>query len=91
MFPIYALAYPALSLLYPLIGHQPWPLRGAAYLVLLYAVEYASGWLLRKTTGACPWDYGQARWSVSGLIRLDYAPAWFCAVMGFERLFVYLP
>jgi len=90
MFPIYALAYPFLLLLHPLLGHWAWPLRGLLYVALLYGVEFLAGWLLHRSTGACPWDYGQARWSVRGYIRLDYFPAWFCAVLGFERLFVFL-
>ncbi|MFC1679192.1 hypothetical protein ACFL2T_03155 [Elusimicrobiota bacterium] len=87
MFPIYALAYPIMLNLYPLIGHWPFPARGALYVLLLYIIEYLSGWLIRRITGACPWDYGQARWAVSGLIRLDYFPAWFFVVMIFEQLF----
>jgi uncharacterized membrane protein len=55
-----------------------WPVRGLVYVVGIFAVEYGAGWLLRRTTGACPWDYtGRSRWQVNGLIRLDYAPAWF--------------
>lgn len=88
--PIYALAYPGLIYLWPLIGDKPVALRAAIYLALLYACEYASGWLLRKATGACPWDYGNARWGVHGLIRLDYAPAWIAALLLFERLFLRL-
>ncbi len=90
MFPIYALVYPALAFLWPRIGGWPWAARGLLYLALLYAVEYASGWLIRKATGRCPWDYGRARWAVHGLIRLDFAPGWLCAVFLFERLYLFL-
>jgi hypothetical protein len=45
---------------------------------------------LRRATGQCPWDYGGARWAVSGLIRLDYLPCWAAACWMFERLFVAL-
>lgn len=87
MFPIYGLIYPALSWLWPRVGAWPLAARGALYLLLLYVVEYASGWLLRATVGRCPWDYGSARWAVSGLIRLDYAPAWLAACLLFERVY----
>lgn len=90
MFPIYALVYPALSALWPTIGGRPWYARGALYVLLIYAVEYASGWLIRRIAGLCPWDYGRTRWAVHGLIRLDFAPAWLAAAFIFERLFLYL-
>ena len=66
----------------------PWPLRGLIYVAGIFTVEYATGWLLRRLTGACPWDYtGHSRWSVHGLIRLDYAPAWL--VMGLAAEWVH--
>ena len=86
MFPIYMLVIPFFRLLWPLVGARPWALRAPLYVLVLYAVEYAAGWLLRKGTGRCPWDYGAARWAVHGLIRLDYAPAWLFAVTVFEAL-----
>ena len=47
---------------------------GLGYVAGILAVEYATGWLLRALTGACLWDYtGHNRWSVHGLISLDYA------------------
>lgn len=66
----------------------PWPLRGLVYVAGIFAVEYATGWLLRRLTGACPWDYtGHSPWSIHGLIRLDYAPAWL--VMGLAAEWVH--
>jgi uncharacterized membrane protein len=65
----------------------PWPLRGLIYMLGFFALEYATGWLLRRLIGACPWDYTiHSRWHVHGLIRLDYAPAWFLAGLGLERV-----
>ena len=61
---------------------------GLGYVAGIFAVEYATGWLLRHFTGACPWDYtGHSPWSVHGLIRLDYAPAWL--VMGLAAEWVH--
>lgn len=92
MIPIYALVYPFLALLRPWVGPWPFWLRGPFYVALIYAVEYASGWLLRKLTGECPWEHGYRgnRWAVHGLIRLDYAPAWLGACWLFERLYLFL-
>ena len=88
MFPIYALVYPSLLYLYPRMAGLSFVWRGLLYTVLIFAVEYVSGWLLRWTTGLCPWDYsGKSRWAIQGVIRLDYAPGWFTASMVFEWFF----
>ena len=86
MFPIYALVVPFFKVLDPRFGAWPWATRASLYVGILYVVEYVTGWLLRRSTGRCPWDYGNARWAVHGLVRLDYFPAWLLAVTLFETL-----
>ncbi len=50
-------------------------------------LEYATGWLLRRLTGRCPWDYADSgRRTLSGLVRPDYAPFWYAAGLLFEPL-----
>jgi len=44
--------------------------------ILIYIVEYFSGWVLELFTGRCPWKYEEG-WHIHGYIRLDFAPAWF--------------
>jgi uncharacterized membrane protein len=88
MFPIYALLYPAFRLIRPLLGEKPWWLRAPLYAAGILFVEYLTGWGLRLATGACPWDYGDARWAIQGVIRLDYAPLWAAAALGYELVFV---
>jgi hypothetical protein len=92
MFPIYGLVYPAFTWLWPVVEGWPVLVRGGAYTVAIFVVEYGSGWLLRRLVGRCPWEdnYRSARWGVHGLIRLDYAPAWFALGLLFERLYVSL-
>lgn len=51
----------------------------------IYAVEFISGWILRKILGRCPWDYGQAQYGVLGLIRVDYLPYWALAAVFFYQ------
>ena len=58
--------------------------RGSVYMMLIFATEYATGWFLRRL-GICPWDYSDAPLNIDGLIRLDYAPAWFAVGLLFER------
>jgi uncharacterized membrane protein len=68
-----------------------WPVRGLVYMVGCFAVEFVTGAILKAVTRKIPWDYSSARWNVLGLIRLDYAPAWFAFGLVLERVepFVY--
>lgn len=86
MFPIYGSAAFLLEPAHNLIRGLAWPVRGALWVLLIFGVEYLTGYLLRRATGRCPWDYSRARWSVHGLIRLDYAPAWLAVGFLFELL-----
>jgi len=79
-----------LAVVYPPLHESPIAARLAVYVGLAYTVEYGWGWILRRATGQCPWDYGRARFAVHGLIRLDYLPAWIAACWMFERLYVEL-
>ena len=86
MFPIYGLTVPFFKFLDPRFGAWPWLARAPLYVLILYVMEYLTGWLLRRGTGRCPWDYGAARWAIHGLIRLDYFPGWLVAVTIFEAV-----
>jgi len=92
MFPIWGIAAPLYALVYPQIVHWNFAFRCLVYALILYVLEYGSGWLLRLALGECPWEknYLESRWNVHGLIRLDYFPAWFVAVFFFERLYLAL-
>ncbi|MBI5548998.1 MAG: hypothetical protein HY901_34375 [Deltaproteobacteria bacterium] len=84
MHPIYGATALLLEGAHDLMSTAPWFARGFAYLAIIYAAEALSGWILRRVLGSCPWDYGRGPWSVAGLIRLDYAPAWYLAGLLFE-------
>ncbi len=81
----------------PIIGHYviervlryPLLLRLLFYTLLVYLVEFSSGFVLQQLTGRCPWQYTSG-WHIMGLIRLDYAPAWmlFCWIV--ERLYIFI-
>lgn len=84
MFPIYGSA----AILAPLgrqLRSKPVWMRGLTYMGLIFSMEYLSGILLQGH-GICPWDYGRSRWNVRRVIRLDFAPCWFCAGLLFEHL-----
>ena len=67
------------------IARWPWLLRGLLWVLLIWGIEYASGMILFLILGVHPWYYTD-RFAVNGMITLAYAPAWFMAGMGFERL-----
>ncbi len=84
MFPIYGLA----SLIKPLskrLKGTPVIFRGTIYTFCIFTVEYITGSYL-KLHKKCPWDYSQSQYNINGLIRLDYAPAWFVVGLIFEKL-----
>lgn len=59
--------------------------HGIHDMVLIFSAEYLFGALLRLAS-ICPWDYSGRFFSVDGLIRLDFAPLWFCAGLIFEAI-----
>ena len=84
MFPIYGMA----ALFRPisrLLSGVPVIFRGIIYMLLIFTGEYVSGSLLKKHK-SCPWDYSKAKLNYKGLIRLDYAPAWFLSGFLFEQI-----
>ena len=86
MHPIYGGTALALEEVQRRMRRAPRATRALASVGVIYAAEYGSGWLLRKLLGKCPWDYGGHGLEVHGLIRLDYAPAWFGLALLFEPL-----
>jgi len=68
---------------------MPLVARGGAYMLGIFFVEYITGIMLKKIK-ICPWDYSGCRYAIQGVIRLDFAPAWFTAGLIFERMHVLL-
>lgn len=86
MFPIYGLCVLLFEPAHDLVRAWWVPGRLAIYVPAILLVEYVCGWLLRVALGRCPWDYGPTRWSLHGLIRLDYSPLWAVFSLLLERL-----
>ena len=84
MFPIYGLAA-CFKPIYNFLKNRSAIFRGGVYTILIFTAEYCFGSLLR-VFGMCPWDYTGTKYNVHGLIRLDYAPAWFFAGLIMERI-----
>ena len=84
MFPIYGMAA-GILLIYPKISHWSSLRRSLLYGISILSAEYVTGSLLR-VLDVCPWNYEGSRFSVNGLIRLDYLPFWMFAGLLYERL-----
>ena len=86
MFFIYGLAV-FLEPIHDLIRSKSMLIRGFIWVTLIYAIEFSTGLFLKLLIGYCPWDYSNATsLTILGLIRFDYAPAWFIAGIMFEKL-----
>ena len=84
MFPIYGAGCLLRPLGFLLKGFH-WVIRGLSYMCCIFSAEYASGRLLEKKLH-CPWNYRHSPWNINGVIRLDYAPAWFALGLVFEKV-----
>ncbi|MGI6685469.1 MAG: putative ABC transporter permease [Bacillota bacterium] len=91
MFFIYGLAA-FLEPVHERIRQYFWVVRGIIWMVVIFFVEYTTGYLLDIIIGSCPWDYTNDSpfATADGYIRLDYGPAWFVAGLFFERVHDYL-
>lgn len=90
MFPIYGLAV-FFEPIHDEIRSLAWPVRGLIWAILIFSIEYTTGWLLKSAIGICPWDYsGNSVYSVQGFIRLDFAPFWFTGGLIWEKIHDYL-
>lgn len=84
MFPIYGLAA-CFTPLCKVLKNRCAFIRGCVYAIFIFFTEYLTGTFLKKHK-ACPWDYSKAKLNYKGVIRFDYAPAWFLAGLFFEKL-----
>lgn len=84
MFPIYGLCS-LLILPYKLLKNFSFFIRGTVYTICIFVGEFFSGRLLSRIH-ACPWNYERARLNVKKVIRLDYAPLWFCFGLFLEKI-----
>lgn len=87
MFPIYGLGVLILPLHYLMQKRSP-AFRGFFYAIAIFVVEFITGTYLKKHS-LCPWDYSKSKWNVDGVIRLDYAPIWFCTGLIFEKFLLH--
>ena len=71
------------DMVYPKIKNWSALRRGFCYGILIMSGEYISGSIL-NAFDVCPWDYKNAKYSINGLVRMDYLPFWMVAGLFFE-------
>lgn len=70
--------------------HWHWLPLAFVYLLVIYLIEFSSGWALKRLLGRCPWDYGIGHWTPMGLINLKYAPFWLALACFFNPISAFL-
>jgi len=90
MFPIYGLLAPLYEPAHDSLRAWPWFMRGMLYLLGIWLIECLTGWLLRRLTGQCPWDYSHLRGHLHGLIAWEYGPVWFLFGLAMEPVHDFL-
>jgi len=88
MFPIYGLML-LLEPVHQRIRALPVVSRGGVYTVIIFTIEYTTGWILRELIGSCPWNY-TGPYAINGLITLSFIPVWFIGGLLFEKLHDFL-
>lgn len=86
--PLYGLVAPIYYFCHKLFEIYPWFIRGLIYMLIIYTAEFIWMGLLRLVFGHSPSEkeyYASGR-SIMGLIRWDFAPAWFFAGLFLEFL-----
>lgn len=72
------------------ILNWPGPVAALVYVVEIYMIEFSSGYLIKHWTGKIPWDYGAGKYTIMGLVRLDYAGFWYILSLAAHYLHPYI-
>lgn len=87
MIPIYGFGADGLGLLRLLIHFAPIFIPVAT--LFIFALEYVSGWLFHLLKIKI-WDYSHSKFSIHGMVRLDYLPFWLMVAIAFDQLSDYV-
>jgi len=63
--------------------------RFIIYALLFFLVEYVAGYITKKITGKCAWEY-KGKYNIHGFINLPHFPFWGAAGLLFEIVHNYL-
>lgn len=90
MFPIYGLIAPLYEPVHNHIRDLNVVWRALIWSVGFTCVEWASGWIISKFIGRCPWDYRDKRFHINAYIRWDFFPLWAAVGLLMEPVHDYL-
>jgi hypothetical protein len=92
MFPIYGLLAPLYEPLHDRIRDVPVLGRAVIWSFGFTAAEFATGWMIARLTGRCPWDYvaDGFRFAINPYIRWDYFPLWAAVGLALEPVHDFL-
>jgi len=85
-----ALSYNLIGAVYPDFYAWPWPCRGLAYMIVIFAWEFFWGWLSERTLGKCPWQYRESKYRILRYNNPYYALFWFGFGFLLEKIHQYL-
>jgi uncharacterized membrane protein len=89
MFPIYGLISFLAQTVLGFLSKYPLFLRMFIAAIVIFIVEFISGFILDQLTGSCPWEYKHG-YHVMGYIQLEYLPAWMLFVFMIEKIYTFL-
>lgn len=90
MFFIYGLAI-FFEPIHEKIRHRSLIVRGIIWSILIFTIEFSTGYLLDLMLGSCPWDYSkETTLTLYGYIRFDYFFVWFVVGIIFEKFHDFL-
>ncbi|MCB1158714.1 MAG: hypothetical protein H7A25_06550 [Leptospiraceae bacterium] len=89
MFFVYGSAVFLFEPVHELILNFPIILRFIIWSLGITGIEFISGFLIKKVSGSCPWDYSYSRFAINEYIRWDYFPIWAVFGLILEKLHVF--
>jgi uncharacterized membrane protein len=86
MFPLYGLVAILLPVIEPYVSEWSWPIRGVAYLLGIWSVEYIAAEIFKRLLRKPIWQYS-GRFSIHGNVNLLHAPFFFAFGLILEWLY----
>lgn len=86
VFPLYGSAAWLFEPLHDMLRDHALGWRVLAYGTGILLVELCAGLILQRLLNRCPWEYPRSRFTVKGVIRLDYLPLWGLLGVGLEQV-----
>lgn len=89
MIPIYGIIPVLFQLFDKILSNKTLLIRIFFGVIIVYIVEFCSGYIIEQITGRCPWKYTEG-WHYKGLVRFDYAIFWAIFIYLIDIIYKYL-